>query len=648
MKKILLSAFAMLLAVTANAQNLTVEKLQSPLGVQTEAFGAHKAPAKVKVAKNERVVGFYDDIETCDNYLGLTTVPGNNKIGVLFTAKELAPYYGKKIVGVRFNLAQGETSTGIVIENVKFKNNEISELKTLATSNKSVTSAVGPKNTGEWHEVMFDNKIELSSSIEGLLVGYNYTQKSNNYPFGAKSNATSPLFIFANIPASGGGHGEDWYQLNAGDKALAIQLILEGATANSVLPLDFNKTYVPLGTTKDVTVKLNNKGSKLTSIDYTLTIDGKTGAEQHLDLGKDYGANVIHEVKIPFAAASTNGEYPATLTITKVNGENNACEESSATGTLITRTKEFKKYAVVEENTGTNCPWCVRGHAGLEMMQKQYGDQFIAIAWHYFDSADPMYNTNYKVPKLSYGAAPQAVVNRSTSAIDPYLNAPTYVAKILEDHPVAEVKVNGVFAEEDTKVNATASVESLVSGDYDIIFALTANGVIGNDEKWLQENAYAKEYSGAQGTYKSKEAAPDELQPYWDKGTSYKTAYNDVLIASSFVSKTNKATLPTLVENGIVNTEYTLKMPTKVDLKEALKLDQVYVVAMLLDKTSGKIINAGKARVTGSTGIEDVTTGTEATVVARYTVNGVQVSAPVKGVNILKMSDGTTRKVLVK
>lgn len=647
MKKILLSAFAMLLAVTANAQNFTVEKLQSPLGVQTEAFGAHKAPAKVKVAKNERVVGFYDNIETCDNYLGLTSVPGNNKIATLFTADKLAPYYGKKIVGVRFNLAQGETSTGIIIENVKFKDKEISEINTLATSNKSVTSAVGLKSTGEWHEVMFDNKIELSSSIEGLLVGYNYTQKSNNYPFGANSNATSPFFIFANIPASGGGHGEDWYQIDAGSKALAIQLILEGATANSVLPLDFDKTYVPLGTTKDVTVKLNNKGSKLTSIDYTLTIDGKTGAEQHLDFGKDYGANVIHEVKIPFAAAPTNGEYPATLTITKVNGENNACEETSATGTLITRTKEFKKYAVVEENTGTTCPWCVRGHAGLEMMQKQYGDQFIAIAWHYFDNADPMYNTNYYAPKLKYANAPLAVVNRSTSAIDPYLNAPTFVAKILEDHPVAEVKVNGVFAEEDTKVNATASVESLVSGDYDIIFALTANGLTSNDDSWLQQNAYAKEYKGSNG-YQSKETMPDELQPYWDKGTVCKTVYNDVLISSSFVSKTNKATLPTLVENGIVNTEYTLKMPTKVNLKKVLNLDQIYVVAMLLDKTSGKIINAGKARVTGSTGIEDVTTGTEATVVARYTVNGVQVSAPVKGVNILKMSDGTTRKVLVK
>ena len=141
---------------------------------------------------------------------------------------------------------------------------------------------------------------------------------------------------------------------------------------------------------------------------------------------------------------------------------------------------------------------------------------------------------------------------------------------------------------------------------------------------------------------------PEDIQFLWDKGSSYVETYNDVLIASSYVSNKNKATLPTLVANGTVSSEYTLKMPTKVILKKALKLDQVYVVAVLLDKKTGAIVNAGRARVTGSTGIEDVTTGTEATVVARYTVNGVQVSAPVKGVNILKMSDGTTRKVLVK
>lgn len=648
MKKILLSAFAMLLAVTANAQNFTVEKLQSPLGVQTEAFGAHKAPAKANIAANQRLVGYFDT-DDCDNYVGVQQLLGNSKVAIELTADDLAPYYGKKIAGVRFNLAQSETSTGVFVENVKIKNGAITENTAIVTSDKSVTSAAGAKNTGEWHEVMFDNKVEITSSFETLFVGYCYKQESNNYPVGVNSKVDGPFFLYTNISSAQGGTGEGWYTINSGGNGLAIQLIVEGDFApNSVQPLDLGTIKLASGNTKDVDVTLKNEGAKLSSIDYTITLEGKTSAEKHLDFGKDYGVGGKHTVKIPFTAASTNGEFPVTLTITKVNGEKNANANNSATGTIVTLAKEFKKYAVVEENTGTTCPWCVRGHVGLEMMQKQYGDQFIAIAWHYFDSTDPMYYASYKVSGLTYGSAPQAVVNRSTSAIDPYTNAPKVVAKILEDLPVAEVKVNGVFTEEDTKVNATASVESLVSGDYDIIFALTANGLTSNDDSWLQRNAYAKEYSGASGTYNSKEEMPDEFKPYWDKGTEYKTVYNDVLISSSYVSRTNKATLPTLVENGTVSSEYTLKMPTKTGLKKALNLDQIYVVAMLLDKTSGRIINAGRARVTGSTGIEDVTTGTEATVVARYTVNGVQVSAPVKGVNILKMSDGTTRKVLVK
>lgn len=36
------------------------------------------------------------------------------------------------------------------------------------------------------------------------------------------------------------------------------------------------------------------------------------------------------------------------------------------------------------------------------------------------------------------------------------------------------------------------------------------------------------------------------------------------------------------------------------------------------------------------------------TIVARYNMNGQQISAPQKGINILRMSDGTTKKVLVK
>lgn len=49
-----------------------------------------------------------------------------------------------------------------------------------------------------------------------------------------------------------------------------------------------------------------------------------------------------------------------------------------------------------------------------------------------------------------------------------------------------------------------------------------------------------------------------------------------------------------------------------------------------------------------ATSIKGVETSENATVVARYAADGSQISAPVKGINILKMSDGTTRKVVVK
>ena len=49
----------------------------------------------------------------------------------------------------------------------------------------------------------------------------------------------------------------------------------------------------------------------------------------------------------------------------------------------------------------------------------------------------------------------------------------------------------------------------------------------------------------------------------------------------------------------------------------------------------------------GSTGI-NVVTSSNATEVARYTIDGRAISAPQTGVNIVKMSDGTVKKVLVK
>ena len=51
-----------------------------------------------------------------------------------------------------------------------------------------------------------------------------------------------------------------------------------------------------------------------------------------------------------------------------------------------------------------------------------------------------------------------------------------------------------------------------------------------------------------------------------------------------------------------------------------------------------------------TTGIEQVenTAAEKATPVAYYAPNGQRHSAPVKGLNLVRMSDGTTRKVILK
>ena len=45
---------------------------------------------------------------------------------------------------------------------------------------------------------------------------------------------------------------------------------------------------------------------------------------------------------------------------------------------------------------------------------------------------------------------------------------------------------------------------------------------------------------------------------------------------------------------------------------------------------------------------EDIHAVRDVTEVARYTIDGRQVSEPVKGINIIRYSDGSTRKVFVK
>lgn len=99
---------------------------------------------------------------------------------------------------------------------------------------------------------------------------------------------------------------------------------------------------------------------------------------------------------------------------------------------------------------------------------------------------------------------------------------------------------------------------------------------------------------------------------------------------------------------SIITMEMTA-VPTAVPIADARILlencmvTQPNLSSVMLDKYS---INAGV--VNGIEDVEDTTLVSSASAVAYYTLNGIQLSAPQKGLNIVKMSDGQTKKVWVK
>ena len=643
MKKTLLSAFALFLALGMSAQQFKALNLNGQLNkVATSVVksNALKAPAKASLNDNQRAVGNYND-DTCDGYL--STYKGDNKAAILLDPSEYAPFYGAKVVGVRFNLGQGSSSTGVFVNTI----GSDGYIHEFVSKDEDVASAAGASNTGEWHTVLFDSndQFTLSASTGTLMVGYKFTDTGNNYAVGTSSSHTGVIYLYANVSKAQGGNGLGWYNLGTDYGALAVQLIVEDDNfkTNAVTPLDFGDFRVALGQTKTVDVSIVNVGKSLTSLDYTYSVDGKTSEEKHLDFGKDLGEGFTGSLPVEFKAAEKTGQFVENFTITKVNGVKNEAQTSSATGKNYTLAKALKKGVLVEQFTGTGCGWCPRGHVAMHNMAELYGDQFVGVALHQYNSSDPMYFNGYN---LGFSGAPSAMVDRSGSTGDPYYSAQPEVAEAVKDLPLVGIKLSGSLNEERTSVEAKASVESLVSGnDYTIAYVLTGDGLKGTANNWKQTNYYSSSY----GQFKGKSSLPSDLQFLWDEPGAFFTTFDDVALSSSYVGSTNKASLGELVEGQTTESSFTLNLPTKATLKNAIDTNNLYIVAMVLD-ADGHCVNAAKAYVQdGVTGINDVTEGSNgATVVARYSVDGVKLSVPQKGINIVKMSDGTTRKVVIK
>ena len=557
-KKLLFFFAALTLSSVVQAQNETQEHWWGYVSDDTQRIGL--------------------GVQAADTYHCAIFIPGNQAVAS-----------GKTIKAVRFGL----TAAGA--EDVKVWLASSLPSKITAANTLQIVNVT---TTGETIDVNLTSPYTIPAG--GVYVGYSFTigkvtTQDDQYPvLTTGSDNSNGLYLKTDQAVP------QWSNLYGnGYGSLFLQVLLEGEFAdNTATPADFGPIYTVLGQEGTGQFAVTNAGSTpLSSIDYTITSDGVTGAEQHIDIDEPIVFNATGMVSITVPADLVIGTSTKSLNITKVNGNVNTKADQSAKFTLYTLPELVDRNVVVEEFTGTGCGWCPRGLVGMEKLRQNYGDRFIGIGLHQYNSSDAMYINSNAYAKLSFGGAPSCRMDRGDE-IDPYYGSSYDICNDFADEmtvpALAKVTVSGVVDTLLTKVQAKAEIKALLDDSkFTLEFVVVGDSLKGTGSAWNQANYYSQ-YSASQ--------LPEDLAIFGSGGKYGKSSitgwyFNDVALCSSYVGGSNKApALGTLAGGETKEAEYTLTLPTKATLKNALKKDQLYIIALIVDKNK-KIVNAAKAKI---------------------------------------------------
>lgn len=563
-------------------------------------------------------------------------------------------FKNKTIKGIRFYLRSTEGLSNVKVWASKYRVTNLDNADVIQSLDVSKLQGgdEGDKRQGFVNEVLFEKPYTITNS--GVNVGLSFktsgTDSPQIFPIVVYKTTDPDLKLYLRHK---GQFGTSWKEFDAADNGIpAIQVLLEGDYKPiEVLAKDFGSVSVGVGKTTKVTIPLMNlskMNDPITSITYKVLTDGVGGEEQTINLAKPFtGFGIWTPVEFELKGDTKDSEAKKEIKITKVNGKPNAADAVSSKGVLQTLAKEFPHGVLVEELTGLTCPNCPMGWVGMANLHKAFPDNFVGVAIHSYSngiSEDamffPLYDSNlYRI----LNAAPTATIERAPS-IHAYGMEKSF-AKALARLPYTGITLNATYSADGKQVIAKTQVETLRDGNFKLAYVLVADGLTGTTSNWKQYNGLSR--------FK-KDALPEDLKIFGQGGQYGKSTvalvYDDVAIGSSWKNGRNTVETPAFEKGKVVENTFTLNLPTYSALLNALKRDQVYVVAIVFNP-NGTVDNAKKVKVNpkdpaGITETKD--NGTELREVARYNANGQRINAPVRGVNIVKFSDGSVVKVMVK
>lgn len=295
------------------------------------------------------------------------------------------------------------------------------------------------------------------------------------------------------------------------------------------------------------------------------------------------------------------------------------------------------KRIVIEEGTGTWCGNCPFGFIALEHLENLYHDQVIPIGVH---SQDAFEFAEY-ISHLDYKAYPQGIINRIDtiyvpmySADDISFTSPTgnktftdIVLREMEKYADADVHItNAIYDPSINQLSVTTSINyalDIESNNCNVFYVILENGLPGTQDNYLSGVAY--------------EGYP--ILGKWIAGQEYGTSkvnyiYDDVaraIIGTSFNGL-----------SGYIPTSVTANSPIQFNIYNSIPpkvtdMNNASVVCMLINMTTGRVINAAKANFTqGVVSINELSTAE----------NNININAKGQNVTVQFENDGKATVIL--
>lgn len=401
-----------------------------------------------------------------------------------------------------------------------------------------------------------------------------------------------------------------------------------------------------------VFIALNKGANDVSDLDFTFKVEGQEPQVSHVALEdgplayNEYGLAMVS-----FSCSKIGKDIPYEIQLSAVNGI--PVEDGyKISGNLLCIEEGFDRNVVFEEATGTWCGWCVVGYAGMEYMKKEYSDKgFIGIAMHEGDDMAVLDPGQAYSSFLDYiSGFPSSFMDRNFGS-DIYPSPDDLESEFLDmvSNP-SFVKIEAdIIAEESQKdiklvTKSTFSLED-DDADYGIAYTVVEDGV----GPYPQHN-----YASGTG---------EDYYGFEDEKSIVLLTFNDVARNCSHPLPFDDS-LPSKIE---ANTTYEYAMD--ISLSDVSDLSKYRVVAMVIDRKTGRIQNACEVspdkgsgvnafdearssfRVIGGKGVIGISNEIKANI---FTSNGSIVAKGVNG-NIqlpagmyIVTSDNKSAKVIVR